>query len=213
MRYSFDSWVGKIPWSKKWQLTPVLLPEKLHGQRSLVGYSPRGCKASNTTKRLNMQVFAILSKERKKNSTKSTWRHAFLSFRSFISYVLEWPFSVNRQRFLSWRHSCAQIKRKLMQNKIDISKILSHSEFDCPNSPLTHLCLYIQHNVLFRVVAFWCKQCVFNADSYNILVPLKMLIKLNTVAPARQRAQRDRDTPSSVQSARFSGSRKTAGGG
>ena len=36
----FDSWVGKIPWRRKWQPTPVLLPRKFHGWRSLVGYSP-----------------------------------------------------------------------------------------------------------------------------------------------------------------------------
>ena len=33
----FNPWVGKIPWRRKWQLTPVFLPEKSHGQRSLVG--------------------------------------------------------------------------------------------------------------------------------------------------------------------------------
>ena len=32
------------PWRRQWQLTPVFLPWKLHGQRSLVGYSPWGCK-------------------------------------------------------------------------------------------------------------------------------------------------------------------------
>ena len=32
--------VGKIPWRQKWQLIPVFLPGKFHGQRSLVGYSP-----------------------------------------------------------------------------------------------------------------------------------------------------------------------------
>ena len=36
----FDPWVGKIPWRRKWQPTPILLPGKFHGQRSLVGYSP-----------------------------------------------------------------------------------------------------------------------------------------------------------------------------
>ena len=39
-----DSWAGEIPWSRKWQPTPVYLPGKSHGQRSLVGYSPQGCK-------------------------------------------------------------------------------------------------------------------------------------------------------------------------
>ena len=49
MRQGFDPWVGKIPWRKKWQPPPVFLPGKSHGQRSLVGYSPWGCKESDTT--------------------------------------------------------------------------------------------------------------------------------------------------------------------
>ena len=34
------SLVGKIPWRRKWQPTPVFLPGEFHGWRSLVGYSP-----------------------------------------------------------------------------------------------------------------------------------------------------------------------------
>ena len=41
-RPGFIPWVGKIPWRRKWQATPVFLPGKSHGGRSLVGYSPRG---------------------------------------------------------------------------------------------------------------------------------------------------------------------------
>ena len=37
-RHGFDPRVGKIPWNRKWQPTPAFLPEKSHGQRSLVGY-------------------------------------------------------------------------------------------------------------------------------------------------------------------------------
>ena len=36
----FNPWVRKIPWRRKWQPTPVFLPGKSHGQRSMVGYSP-----------------------------------------------------------------------------------------------------------------------------------------------------------------------------
>ena len=43
-RQEFNSWVGKIPWSRKWQPTPLFLPGKFNGQRSLVGYSPWGRK-------------------------------------------------------------------------------------------------------------------------------------------------------------------------
>ena len=39
-RPRFNPWVRKIPWRRKWQPTPVLLPGESHGQRSLVGYSP-----------------------------------------------------------------------------------------------------------------------------------------------------------------------------
>ena len=48
-RLRFNPWVRKIPWRRAWQPTPVLLPGELNGQRSLVGYSSKGCKESNTT--------------------------------------------------------------------------------------------------------------------------------------------------------------------
>ena len=46
MRCRFDPWVGKIPQRKAWQPTPVFLPGKFHGPRSLVGCSPRGYRES-----------------------------------------------------------------------------------------------------------------------------------------------------------------------
>ena len=39
-RCRFNSLIGKIPWRKKWQSTPVFLPGKSCGQRGLVGYVP-----------------------------------------------------------------------------------------------------------------------------------------------------------------------------
>ena len=39
-RCRFSPRIGKIHWSMKWQPTPVFLPGKYHGQRSLAGYSP-----------------------------------------------------------------------------------------------------------------------------------------------------------------------------
>ena len=41
-RCGFNSWFGKIPWRRKWHPTPVFLPRKSHGQRSLAGFSLRG---------------------------------------------------------------------------------------------------------------------------------------------------------------------------
>jgi len=47
-RQGFNPWVRMIPWSRKWQPTPVFLPRKFHGQRSLVGYTVHGRAKSHT---------------------------------------------------------------------------------------------------------------------------------------------------------------------
>ena len=44
-RRRFDPWVGKTPWRRKWQPTPVFLPGKSHGQRSWVGDVHRVAKS------------------------------------------------------------------------------------------------------------------------------------------------------------------------
>ena len=48
-RQGFDLGVGKIPWKRKWHPTPVFLPGEFHGQRSLAGCSPNGCKELDMT--------------------------------------------------------------------------------------------------------------------------------------------------------------------
>ena len=53
-RSRFNPWVGKIPWRRVWQSTPVFLPGEFHGQRSLVSYSPWGWKESDTTEWLTL---------------------------------------------------------------------------------------------------------------------------------------------------------------
>ena len=55
-RCGLNPWVRKIPWRKKWQLTPVFMPGKSYCQRSLVGYSSWGCKESDMTQQLNRLV-------------------------------------------------------------------------------------------------------------------------------------------------------------
>ena len=45
-------WEAHNKLAKEWQLAPVFLRGEFHGQRSLVGYSPWGCKESDTTERL-----------------------------------------------------------------------------------------------------------------------------------------------------------------
>ena len=52
-RPEFDPWVRTFPWRRKWLPTPVFLPGKVHGHRSLVDCSPYGPKEWDITERLN----------------------------------------------------------------------------------------------------------------------------------------------------------------
>ena len=61
---SFNLWVGKMPWRKEWQPTPVFLLGKSHGQRSLAGYSPWGHKELVMTDPLRAHTHSLNSKTR-----------------------------------------------------------------------------------------------------------------------------------------------------
>ena len=54
-RRRFSPRVGKIPWRRAWQPTPVFLPGESHGQRSLTGYSPWCWEESDMTEGLSTQ--------------------------------------------------------------------------------------------------------------------------------------------------------------
>ena len=55
-----NPWVKKIPWRRKWQPIPVFLPGESHGQRSLMGYSPWGCKQSDIISQLSTHIGIIV---------------------------------------------------------------------------------------------------------------------------------------------------------
>ena len=74
-RLGFDPWVKSIPRRRKWQPTPVFLPGKFHGQRSLVDYIPWGCKEADRL------------------STHKHWRPRIFSSVILCEYRMAW----NRQ--------------------------------------------------------------------------------------------------------------------
>jgi len=45
-RCRFNPWVSKIPWTRKWQHTPIFPTGKFHGQRSMAGYRLWGHRES-----------------------------------------------------------------------------------------------------------------------------------------------------------------------
>ena len=68
-RPGFHPWVGKVPWRRKWQPTPVVSPEKSHGQRSLAGYSPWSHRVRHDWQHACMQQ---QRKESRKTEEKET---------------------------------------------------------------------------------------------------------------------------------------------
>ena len=56
-RLGFDPWVGKTPRKRTWQPTPVFLPGKFYGQKSLAGYSPWEHKVSDPTVRSTTRLY------------------------------------------------------------------------------------------------------------------------------------------------------------
>ena len=82
---------GKIPWRRAWQPTPVVLPGKFHGQRSLAGYSPRDCKESDVTEHIHIEIRWCLSNWLKghfKNSFIDLFLLCWIFFNFFIFYFI-----------------------------------------------------------------------------------------------------------------------------
>ena len=75
----FDPWVGKTPWRTGRLPTPVFLPGEFHGQRSLVGYCPWGCKESDVTEWWTLSPFTV--------NSLCLCKTGYQSFLSTISHV------------------------------------------------------------------------------------------------------------------------------
>ena len=67
---------GRSPGERNWQPTPVFLPGKSHGQRSLVGYSPWGCKESDSGECLSAHVCACTHTRTQTQTHSDTLTHS-----------------------------------------------------------------------------------------------------------------------------------------
>ena len=111
-RCGLDPWVRKIPWGRKWQPTPVLLPGKFQGWRSLVGYSPWGRKESDLTECL---ILCYLKDETENVSEPVLWG-AYLQQWSSVRPALELPVECFTKKK----------KKKKTTSTSHISELLNH---------------------------------------------------------------------------------------
>ena len=133
--HGFSPWVGKFPWRRKRQTTPVFLPREAHGQRSLVGYSSLGCKELDTieqhdtiiiSKELNSSVFlsffpSILLLYHDIQNLPSCTRHFFSSLVKYLTSLKattkSCSFSFPIDHLLCNKHSVKSLLKEYFQSQ------------------------------------------------------------------------------------------------
>ena len=113
-RPRFNPWVGKIPWKREWQPTPILLPGEFHGQRSLLGYRPWDCKKSDTTERLIFTFHFFLPPAHCQVSGETAFAQCCFSMGQRFKLGLEkFPGGVIENRCDCLWFSCSELRARL----------------------------------------------------------------------------------------------------
>ena len=93
-RCGFYPWVRKNPWRRKWQPTPIFLPGKFHGQRSMAAYSLWGCKESDRTEHARAHTHT--------HTIALQCCVSFCHIMKWISYICIFVFILNDYIFKDW---------------------------------------------------------------------------------------------------------------
>ena len=113
-RCGFTPWVGKIPWRRKWQPTPIFLPGKFHGQKCLAGYSPWGGRRVGQDLVTKQSILLLLPVLLVPNSM--SWSFSFCVFCFIVLGLM--------LRFFSsfWVNICIWYKiRVLLHSRVGVS--------------------------------------------------------------------------------------------
>ena len=123
--------VGREHWSRQWQPTPVFLPGKSHGQRSLGGYSPWACKELYMTEQLSMPAG---SRDVKKADQEHNW--ALSHPVQFHRQVLGCPGAsqLGRERvvFPCSQPCLSQLQREISWHGTELCPCLFQEDFSTP---------------------------------------------------------------------------------
>ena len=134
---SFDPWVGKIPWRRKWQPLLVFLPGKPHRQRNLVGYSLRGCKRVRHDLGTKQQQIEFNSKAPLNNLPGSGWFH-WLLWAYCRSCSLAWKSGVCGTAYL-WRTIISPCIPALIPHPFYLQVNLKRGEITCVNRVISRI--------------------------------------------------------------------------
>ena len=130
-RCGLDPWVQRTPRSRKWKPTPVFLPGKAHGHRSLVGYSPWGHKRV----RHNLATTATTMKSRYLNQLFNV----YISWYILANHKLKSPTLKSWQNWLQW---------STHRGKSVVTDLLPMNIIQDKNIDTTHECFYLAFIIL-----------------------------------------------------------------
>ena len=145
-RHGFDPWVRKIPWRRKWKPISVFLPEKSHGQRSLVGYGPQGQSMGSLRVRHNLattQQHHVLLWCFAKVFLEKCFIFREIHGNDPAKYTLEWRFLIT----LDHNTELGKIFKTLMKNSL-IPKVVN------PRSRLTRIISPSNYKRLRMIIIF-----------------------------------------------------------
>ena len=163
-RPGFDPWVRKIPWRRAWLPTPVFLPGEFQGQRSLVGYSPWGCKESEMTKWLTLSLFI------------PKIVRFFPSYLPGILYLgiihselifVESVKSVSRVFFFFFFPETVQLFQRYLLKKLSLLHCVSFA-------PLSKIRLYLWGSISGFSILFHWSICQFSHQCHTIFISIHL---------------------------------------
>ena len=114
-----------MSWRRKWQPTPVFLPGKSHGWRSLVGYSPCACKESDTIEWLHFPP-----------RRRKEWLGSWFKFKSFctmketISKVKRQPSEWEKMIANENWNTCKELISKIYKQLMLLNTITKNNPFN-----------------------------------------------------------------------------------
>ena len=128
-RYKFDSWMGKIPWRRKWQPSPVFLPGESYGYRSLAGCSPRIAKSWTWLSYLACTQLVDMAISQRAKCSCLTYYITWGKWLYIVSVVqslglFETPWTAARQASLSFTSSQSLLKLMSIESMIPYDHLI-----------------------------------------------------------------------------------------
>ena len=129
----------EIPWRRKWQPTPVFLPGKSHGQRSLASYSPWGSKEWETLSLSLIYIYLNLS--------------MILAFKDWFMYFFKTTWFLNMDQFFTWWSTEEKANFSMLEVKLSVELSETQYMWFCGGLKKCSIIIWDMHS--FTCFIYW----------------------------------------------------------